>query len=73
LARALTSKEAEFGLNGPGDCNWFAKKGLTVVDHGADGAGIHGANEHVRISTLIDTVKTYASMMIDWCGVSEIR
>jgi acetylornithine deacetylase len=29
---------------------------------------IHGFNENAQISDLVDTVKTYARMIVEWCG-----
>jgi len=32
--------------------------------------GVHGANEYVPVSQVIDACKVLAAMMINWCEVS---
>jgi len=56
-----------------GDENWFAKKGKTVVVHGPGGMQAHGVDEHISVDQVIQACKSYACMMINWCGVSEVR
>lgn len=57
-----------------GDENWFAQKGLTVVVHGPGALDTaHGVDERISVDEMIRACKSYACMIINWCGVSEVR
>jgi acetylornithine deacetylase/succinyl-diaminopimelate desuccinylase family protein len=59
---------------GVGDENWFARKGKTVVVHGPGGGmQAHGVDERISTDQVIRACRSYACMLINWCGVSEIR
>jgi len=58
------------------DGNFIFEKGQQPVIEfgpGANEMGVHGANEHIPISQLIEACKVYAVMMMEWCGVASIR
>ncbi len=54
------------------DANFWFPQGQTVVMFGPGdlNMGVHGANEYVPVSQVIDACKVLAAMMINWCEVS---
>lgn len=55
------------------DGNFIFKKGQPVIEFGpgSNEMGVHGSNEYIPISQLIEACKVYAIMMTKWCGYSH--
>ena len=57
------------------DGNYLHARGQDIVTCGPGGAdaGVHGPNEYIKITQLIEAAKIYALTAIEWCGVSSIN
>ena len=54
------------------DATWLNRAGIPAVTIGAGTGnifGVHGANECIEISQLVDAAKLYALAIVEWCGV----
>lgn len=56
------------------DGNYVHARGQDIVTFGPGGgdAGVHGPNEYVEVSKLIEATKVYAVMAIEWCAIDAI-
>jgi acetylornithine deacetylase len=59
------------GMKAVTDVSWLSKLGVPSVIHGPGDLrmGLHGPDEHVPIQQVIDCAKSYAAMIMNWCGI----
>ncbi|MBA7555968.1 N-formyl-4-amino-5-aminomethyl-2-methylpyrimidine deformylase [subsurface metagenome] len=52
------------------DATWLNKKGIPTIIYGpGDLIVAHAENEYVEIKQVMDAAKTYASLIMNWCGL----
>lgn len=49
------------------DARFCEQFGIPAVSIGADGGNMHGIDEFVSISSMLDCAKLYAGIILDWC------
>lgn len=71
--RDATGKEPEVTcMSGTSDGNYMFERGQAVITYGPGGGAdsrIHGSCESVSVDEVVEACKTYAAMMLRWCGV----
>ncbi|MDD4337853.1 MAG: hypothetical protein PHH46_10810, partial [Firmicutes bacterium] len=59
-------------MSGTSDGNYMFERGQAVITYGPGGGAdsrIHGSCESVSVDEVVEACKTYAAMMLRWCGV----
>jgi len=72
--QATQRKPIIIGSSNTSDANFLAMNGQPCImfGPGALRRGVHGKDEHVPISEIIDSIKTFALMAIHWCGIEDV-
>ncbi len=68
--KKATGKEPVFtGLRAVSDATYISNRGIPVVHFGAGNAtnGVHGIDEFADINKVIEAIKIYIAMILEWC------
>ena len=71
--RQATNRDAVFsGFKTVCDATLFGKAGIPAIIFGPGdlSTGVHGPDERIDIEDLVQGCKTYATMVVDWCGLT---
>ncbi len=67
--RSVGVEPATLGFEAVSDIAWYSEAGIPSALCGpGDGSGAHGLDEHVSISSLVQSAKAFALFMVAWCG-----
>jgi len=70
--REVTRNEVEYGTATWASDRWrlhhLAK--TPTVEFGCNGGGIHQNDEYIIVDDFINLIKTYALLILDWCGIA---
>lgn len=72
-AEWVTGREGVFYGGSAGNDTRYYKRyyDIPATSVGPEGHNFHGADEHVTVTSLLETSKTIADTVIDYCGVAE--
>ncbi|MBN1679735.1 MAG: M20/M25/M40 family metallo-hydrolase [Anaerolineae bacterium] len=69
MKRSLGSPPTILGC-GPWNDGWmFITRGIPAIcEFGPNGAGVHAPDEYVELDSLIDTIRIFARVIVDFLG-----
>jgi acetylornithine deacetylase len=72
-AEWVTGREGAFYGGSAGNDTRYYKRyyDIPATSMGPEATDIHGADEHVTLTSLLETSKCIAATAIDYCGVAE--
>lgn len=72
-AEAVTGRDGVFYGGSSGNDTRYYKRyyDIPATSVGPEATDIHGADEHVTVTSLLETSKTIAGTVLDYCGVAE--
>jgi len=71
--KQATGRDAQFsGFKAVCDATLFSKAGIPAIIFGPGdlSTGVHGPNERISVTKMLECCKAYAALIIDWCGTT---
>jgi acetylornithine deacetylase/succinyl-diaminopimelate desuccinylase family protein len=60
------------GFRGVSDATWFLQRGIPAIIYGPGAvSAAHAANENVAVEQVLQACRTYALLILDWCGLAS--
>lgn len=71
LPAAFSLRAQPMGITAGLDTRFAALYGVPAFAWGPKGAGLHGADEHVELDTVVEAARVLALFAMAWCGSEE--
>ena len=70
-ARVVGSQAPLLATTATTDARHFVRTGIPAVCFGPRGEEIHGVDERVSISSMVQSAQILAAFVQDWCGLTS--